>query len=334
MVGMDVGGTMPLVSIVTPTLNPGWRLSRCCRSIQQQTYPRIEHIVVDGGSTDETPQWLNESSDLVWLSEPDEGQSDAINKGFNLANGRFFGWLNADDELTPEATEFAVSRLLSRPGVGWVYGNNLIVKGRHSTLLRPPKRLVEGRFSDGNPVPQAGSLIERSLWASLQGLVPSFNLMMDMDLWLRVLESNYAHEYINNTLAIVEVHSASKSGSISIEEHLEECVRIWLGRNRPDFAAVVLGRILAHRAVSDGAIDSVFLRHLLNVNAALSRDRLPCRMVEAGAFLESTRIEYNRGPRRLTHLLRAAPWLCSTTRRHLLHGFARKITRKRFPRYV
>lgn len=90
----------PLVSIITPSFNQGRYIEQNILSIINQNYPLIEHIIVDGGSTDETIDILkkHESSyNLRWISESDEGQADAVNKGFNMAHGEIIGWLNSDD---------------------------------------------------------------------------------------------------------------------------------------------------------------------------------------------------------------------------------------------
>src|SRR3954470_8977333 len=106
----------PLVSIVTPCLNPGWRLTRCLASVAAQTYPHLEHIVVDGGSTDETLALL-ESSKIRWISGPDSVKMEAMNKGFTLSSGAILSWLNADDVWMPDAVTRAVQALST--GAAW-----------------------------------------------------------------------------------------------------------------------------------------------------------------------------------------------------------------------
>src|SRR4030042_1306962 len=113
----------PLVPIVPPSLNKGRFIEETILSIKNQTYPRIEHIVIDGGSTDETLDILKKySNSLIWISEPDKGQSDAINKGWRMAKGDILGWLNADDTYMPWAVETAVRFFAENPDVGMVYG--------------------------------------------------------------------------------------------------------------------------------------------------------------------------------------------------------------------
>src|SRR5690242_19457333 len=101
----------PLVSIVTPSLNQARWLREAIESVRAQDYPHVEHVVVDGGSTDGTLEILREYDHLRWVSEPDRGQSHALNKGFQLATGEIFGWLNADDAYPPIAVSEAVAAL-------------------------------------------------------------------------------------------------------------------------------------------------------------------------------------------------------------------------------
>ncbi len=93
------GDTWPKISIVTPSYNQGQFIEETIRSVLLQGYPNLEYIVVDGGSDDETVEILERYDPWIdkWVSEPDEGQSDAINKGFNRATGEIFAWLNSDD---------------------------------------------------------------------------------------------------------------------------------------------------------------------------------------------------------------------------------------------
>ena len=117
----------PLVSIVTPAYEAERFIEGTLRSVMEQTYDRVEHVVMDGGSTDRTTEILasyeeQESYDLRWYSEPDEGMYDAIEKGFERASGDVLAWLNADDKYLPWAVRIAVDAL-SEPGVEWVTGH-------------------------------------------------------------------------------------------------------------------------------------------------------------------------------------------------------------------
>jgi glycosyltransferase involved in cell wall biosynthesis len=109
-----------LVSIITPSYNKGQFIEETILSVQRQTYKNIEHIIIDSKSTDNTlPILEKHESGIIWISEPDDGQSDAINKGWRMAKGDIIAYLNADDTYLPNAVEVATTsastRVLHKP---------------------------------------------------------------------------------------------------------------------------------------------------------------------------------------------------------------------------
>ena len=115
----------PLVSIVTPSYNSNLYIDQNIASVAEQSYGDIEHIIVDGGSTDGTIQTIQQYEkkyNLTWISEPDDGMYDALEKGFNLASGEIFAWLNSDDMYLPWAVEIAVENL-KQEGTEWIIGH-------------------------------------------------------------------------------------------------------------------------------------------------------------------------------------------------------------------
>src|SRR5262245_58143275 len=115
----------PLVSIVTPSFNQARYIEATMRSVLSQDYPRIEYLIVDGGSNDGTVEIINKYGGRLawWVSEKDQGKADAINKGFGRAGGQILAWLNSDDTYEPGAVSAAVKYLLEHPDVGMVYGD-------------------------------------------------------------------------------------------------------------------------------------------------------------------------------------------------------------------
>jgi len=114
-----------LVSIVTPSNNSEEYLEETINSVKSQTYNNIEHIVVDGESTDDTTKILREHEDdynLIWVSEPDDGMYDALRKGFSMASGSIHAWINSDDKYLPWAVELAVESLSETPH-DWIIGH-------------------------------------------------------------------------------------------------------------------------------------------------------------------------------------------------------------------
>ena len=130
------------ISVITPSYNQGRYIEAAINSVLDQNYADFEHIIIDACSTDETVEVLQKYSHLKWISEPDEGQSDALNKGFKLAKGDIACWLNADDFYLPE-TFSKVSKILANPIIDIVYANNLFCDAKGN---------ITGRFKSHIPV--------------------------------------------------------------------------------------------------------------------------------------------------------------------------------------
>jgi glycosyltransferase involved in cell wall biosynthesis len=130
----------PLVSVVTPSFNQARFLRSTLESVALQRYPRLEHIVVDGASTDGSVEILKAFSvthpHVRWVSEPDEGQADAFNRGFRMATGDIFGWLNSDDLYCVDAIPIAVHSLEQNPELDMIYGDAWLIDER-GRIRRP-----------------------------------------------------------------------------------------------------------------------------------------------------------------------------------------------------
>jgi glycosyltransferase involved in cell wall biosynthesis len=173
---------MTLVSIVTPSLNQGRYLREAIDSVRAQTHAPIEHIVVDGGSTDGTLEILGEYDEVHWISEPDRGQSHALNKGFAMARGDVLGWLNADDAYTPHAASEAIMAL---NGAGLVYAdvtrvdddgvNPRRIRSRNEFDLWTELNLGCGIYSPS-------VFFTREAFHAVAGLDETLHLTMDYDL--------------------------------------------------------------------------------------------------------------------------------------------------------
>ncbi len=177
----------PLVSIVTPSYNCGGYIEETILSIKSQTYPYIEHIVVDGASTDNTVEILRRHGDgLTWVSEPDKGQSDAINKGWRMCRGDILAYLNADDLYTLDAVETAVNYLLAHPDVGMVYGGcNIIDEAGQVTEVIWNEEFDLVRLMCSNMIPQQTVFFRREVLERAGFLDTSLHLAMDYDFFIR-----------------------------------------------------------------------------------------------------------------------------------------------------
>lgn len=181
----------PLFSIVIPTLNQGPYIEDTLLSILWQGYDNVEIIVVDGGSTDDTPAVLERYRPWisVLISEPDRGQSDAINKGFRRANGSILAWLNSDDFYLPGAFRSVLGCFAADPGGRWVIGSGDIISADQQFLRHVPAR--EGSeqtllaMENGCFLLQQSCFWSASLWQEAGGVDEGLSLLMDYDLWWR-----------------------------------------------------------------------------------------------------------------------------------------------------
>lgn len=322
----------PLVSIITPTLDPGARLERCIESVRAQTYPRIEHLVVDGGSSDGTIDLLRAQPEIRWISEPDSGQSDAINKGFKMAEGSILGWLNADDELVPRAVEWVVEAFESDPELGWVYGDVLIQENGSYELRKPSRIDKPVTWSARNLAAQPGSFNSRSSLQRVGYLDTTFRFEMDCDLWLRLLNAGVRHHYIPRVLAVFEVHADSKSGSVSHAEFAREEAIARMKNGYLRSAAIALGRAAAWRAAESGTDDDSSLSAAIEgVVASVTPESnavLPQDLVRAGAVTERALLRLkSKGWRALPDLVDRELWRYPETRSRIKHAAGRVMRR-------
>jgi glycosyltransferase involved in cell wall biosynthesis len=205
---------MPLVSIVTPSFNQARFLETTILSVLNQDYPHLEYMIVDGGSTDGSREIIQRYADRLawWVSESDQGQTDAINKGFSRAQGEILAWLNSDDTYQPQAIAEAVAFLHAHPEVGMVYGDaNLIdeagqVIGKFPACQTDYRRLRQGHVH----IPQQAAFFRASLWRQVGPLDPTFYFAMDYDLWVRLARLAPLH-YVPRLWANFRLHDSGKS---------------------------------------------------------------------------------------------------------------------------
>ena len=164
-----------LVSIVTPTLNRRRLLEATLESVRGQSYPNIEHIVVDGGSTDGTIELLRSfgsTYNLKWISESDDGMYAAINKGLRLASGTILAYLNSDDTYLPWTIETVAREFERHRSGGFVFGDaiNVSDSGHWRLILQPPGPSLYGNLRK-EPRKESVSTIEAAAWtlAALEG---------------------------------------------------------------------------------------------------------------------------------------------------------------------
>jgi glycosyltransferase involved in cell wall biosynthesis len=221
---MPEGRPWPKISIVTPTFNQGHFIEETILSVANQGYPNLEHIVIDGGSKDETPAILQRyRKRLAYaVSEPDNGQSHAINKGFARATGDILTWLNSDDMLAPGALAavamaFATSNAEMIAGICVLHENGRVI-GRHLTSCADgPLPLdeildIEGAWLVGEFFYQPEVFFSRRVWQRAGGRVDeSLYYSMDYELWLRFGEVGAVLHAVGRPLALYRVHAQQKT---------------------------------------------------------------------------------------------------------------------------
>ncbi len=205
----------PLISIITPSYNQARFLETTIQSVLAQDYPRVEYIIIDGGSDDGSAEIIQKYAERLayWVSEPDQGQTDAINKGFARAQGNILAWLNSDDTYEPHALSEAVAYLQTHPEAGMVYGDTNFID-QHGHVIGPfnaqqtdYRRLRRG----GVYIPQQSSFFRADLWRQVGPLDPSFYFAMDYDLWVRLAKIAPLHYYPGHLWANFRLHDDAKS---------------------------------------------------------------------------------------------------------------------------
>jgi glycosyltransferase involved in cell wall biosynthesis len=204
----------PLVSILTPSFDQGRFLPDCLLSVARQTYPAIEHVVVDGGSTDETLAVLAEAGESVrWTSEPDRGQADAVNKAFARSAGEIVGWINSDDGLfAVDTVERVVTAFERNPEADVVFGDVALVDEgglivRHSRSRWP----ANGTLPLLSPISQPAAFVRRSaLAADGPPLRVDLQRLLDYELWLRLRRRGARFVHVPVVLAVDRDHPLRK----------------------------------------------------------------------------------------------------------------------------
>jgi glycosyltransferase involved in cell wall biosynthesis len=212
----------PRVSIITPSFNQGRFLERTIQSVLSQEYGNLEYIIVDGGSDDESLSIIHKYQSRLthWISEPDMGQADAINKGFALATGQILAWLNSDDEYRPGAISRAVEFLAAHPEIGMVYSRAYYIDQDDAILAEYPAAPTDyrGLRRGRTTIPQQTMFFRSVLWKMVGPLDPTFYYAMDYELWVRIA-SVTPIAFVPEHWAHFRLQSSSKS--------IREAYRCW-----------------------------------------------------------------------------------------------------------
>lgn len=223
---MSTSSGPPLVSVVTPVLNAARFLPDLMASLRAQDYPQVEHVVVDGGSTDGTLEILERSPGIVWTSGPDAGMYDAINRGLALAKGEILAYQNADDRYcVPDAISRSVAFLQAHPEVDVVYGDFRLIDAEGGLLPRRSR----GRVFDKSALlrhnyiaPHTAFVRRRVLSEAGIWLDPRAQFAGDWDWFVRMALAGRTLCYLPGDVAEFRVHARSKTRTYGFSRKLRE----------------------------------------------------------------------------------------------------------------
>ena len=277
----------PTISIVTPSFQQARFLERTLHSVVGQGYPALEYIVQDGGSTDETLEILEryEGALAVWATERDNGQADAINRGFAHSIGEIMAYLNSDDLLLPGALAYVACYFEEHPELDVVYGDRLMIDnedGEIGAWILPDHDDTILTLADY--VPQETLFWRRRIWDKSGGFLDrSFGYALDWDLLLRFRDAHATMAHLPRFLGAFRVHDEQKTTAIDALG-VEECSRL---RERVHGRPVMLDEVLDRQR-------PYMRRHIVAHTRRRIAQRLPHARLPVGRFRRSG----GRRPRR------------------------------------
>jgi len=222
---------MTRLSIITPSLNQGRFLEEALESVRAQQYGNVEHLVFDGGSSDETlgvlrgcdgqPEWAH----MRWRSGPDAGQSDALNRGFDEAQGEIVAWLNADDRYTDGCFAHVESAFAEDPSLDVLYGD-LADVDEQGRLVRVRREIEFSRFillyHHVLYIPTPAAFFRRRVFTDGNRLRTDLHFAMDYEFFLRLAAKGYRIRHTRSVLAEFRTHPQSKSCQMRVAQAEEK----------------------------------------------------------------------------------------------------------------
>jgi glycosyltransferase involved in cell wall biosynthesis len=206
----------PFISVVTPSFNQGEFIRKNLESVREQNFDGVEHIVIDGGSKDQTTEILKEYPEVQWVSEPDQGQTDALNKGIEKARGEWICWINSDDYLLPGALESFEAFVREHPEAEFVYSDCVFVDEKGEVIEKRPanytgeKEFLYTWWRGGSGFAQPGTFFRRKLWERFGPFDISLHYTMDYDFWLKISDE-VDFLYLPAELATYRLHGSAKT---------------------------------------------------------------------------------------------------------------------------
>lgn len=215
--------SLPRITLITPSLNAGKTIERTLRSIEEQAYPNLQMISVDGNSSDSTPAIIERYRHIInqVISEKDKNVANAVNKGFKLADGEIFCYLNADDALAPQALERVGRFFMENPDIDVVTGGcHRFFADGSDLVTQVPVHFLE-TLSMRNDIEQPSTFWRASIHRSLGELDESYQLAFDWEWWNRLHASGARFMRVPDVLSVYyfsEDNLTSRAGHRIIQE--------------------------------------------------------------------------------------------------------------------
>ncbi len=223
------------ISIITPSFNQGNFIEETILSVMNQDYENYEHIIIDGGSSDNTIDILTKYKHLIWISEKDDGQSDAFNKGLKLASGDIIGWINSDDYYKENIFR-NVSAHFSDESVGWIVGNT--VNYYEAIDYLEHEKTIEVTYNklinDPGMTRQPGAFYRKSILEIVGGLNKDNHLSMDYELWLNLTKIS-SPKMVDEFYSYFRIHSMQKTSGKTLVHSIKEIERVLRNENLSSF---------------------------------------------------------------------------------------------------
>jgi glycosyltransferase involved in cell wall biosynthesis len=208
---------LPKITVVTPSFNQGDFLEETIRAVLLQGYPHLEYFVMDGGSSDDSPAIIQKYADFLagWVSEPDEGQASAINKGFARSTGAVMGWLNSDDILMPGALLTIGSAFAKHPRVKVVTSFRKLIDAEGRPIVNWTRGIPSAyQLRHRNIIAQETTYWRREVYQKLGPLDESYRFALDYEYWQRMLAAGYTFTLLPAFLGGFRQHEASKTSTL------------------------------------------------------------------------------------------------------------------------
>lgn len=218
----------PKISIITPSYNQGAYIEETILSVLEQDYPNLEYIVIDGGSTDHSTALIRkyESRLTYWVSEKDEGQSDAINKGLKHATGEIIGWLCSDDLYLPGALHKVAAAFEKNPDTVMIHGGSILFGDVKKEIIKAAENEdLWLRYFSVIPFPQPSSFFRKKLVDEQGVLNKDLHFAMDYDLLVRAA-LNFKITPVDDLLSKYRLHAESKT-TVMLEKFAEEWIEVF-----------------------------------------------------------------------------------------------------------